>query len=132
MLLPNPGPAARRSKANEEARLVEMKVCFILDAGNKWGGWGGRTPVQRPTPPSPDNQGARAFIDRGRGLHVETIQSALTGVLKLVISGLTRVIWIVLGTVNLQFQGLFVSSSLRPILGIVAAYVMATAWSSCR
>ena len=44
--------------------------------------------------------------------------------------GLTRVISIVLGTVNLQFQGRFVSISLRPILGTVAAYVMATAWSS--
>ena len=82
---------------------------------------GGRTPVQRPTPPSPDNQGARAFIDRGRGLHAETAQPALTVILKLVISGLTSVISIVLGTVNLQFQGRFVSISLRPVLGIVAA-----------
>ena len=38
---------------------------------------------------------------------------------------------IVLGTVHLQFQGRFASISLRPILGIVAAYVMATVWSSC-
>ena len=88
----------------------------------------GRTPVQRPTPPSPDNQGARAFIDRGRELHAETIQSALTVILKLVIGGLTSVISIVSGIVNLQFQGQFVSISLRPILGIVAAYVVATAW----
>ena len=34
------GPAARGSKANKEARLVERKVCFISDAGNG-GGWGG-------------------------------------------------------------------------------------------
>ena len=86
-------------------------------------------PVQRPTP-RPDNQGARAFIDRGRGLHVETAQSALTVILNLVISGLTSVILIVLGTVNLQFQVRFVPISLRPILGIVAAYVTATVWSS--
>ena len=78
-----------------------------------------------------DNQWARAFIDGGTGLHVETAQSSLTGILKLVIGGLTNVILIVLGTVNLQFQGWFVSISLRPILRIVAAYVMATAWSSC-
>ena len=33
-MLLNPGPAAHCSKANKEARLVERKVCFILDAGN--------------------------------------------------------------------------------------------------
>ena len=88
-------------------------------------------PVQRLTPPA-NNQGARAYIDRGRGLHAETAQSAPTVILKLVIGGLTSVILIVLGTVNLQFHVRFVSISLRPILGIVAAYVMATAWSSCR
>ena len=32
---------------------------------------------------------------------------------------------------NLQFQDQFVPISLRPIPGIVAAYVMATVWSSC-
>ena len=32
--------------------------------------------------------------------------------------------------VNLQFQGQFVSVCLRPVLRIVAAYVMATVWSS--
>ena len=32
--------------------------------------------------------------------------------------------------VNLQFQGQFVSICLRPFLRIVAAYVMATVWSS--
>ena len=80
--------------------MVEKKVCFILDAGN---GRGGLTPVQRPTPPT-DNQGARAFIDRRRGLHAETAQAALTVILKLVIGGLTSILLIVLGTVNLQFQ----------------------------
>ena len=93
-------------------------------------GGAGRTPVQRPTPPT-DNQCARAFIGQGRGLHAETAQSALTVILTLVIGGLIRVILIVLGTVNLQFQGRFVSISLRPALRIVAAYVMVTVWSSC-
>ena len=32
---------------------------------------------------------------------------------------------------NLQFQGCSVSVSLRPVLGIMAAYAMATVWSSC-
>ena len=92
----------------------------------------GRLPALPPAPPpAPDNQGARAFIDRGRGLHAETIQSALPVILKLVIGGLISVILIVLGTVNLQFEVRFVSISLRPILRIAAACVMATAWSSC-
>ena len=38
---------------------------------------GGQTPVQRPTPPT-DNQWESTFIDRGRGLHTETAQSALS------------------------------------------------------
>ena len=65
------GPAARRSKANEEPRLVERKVCFILEAGDQGGGW---TPVQRPTPPT-DSQGARASIDGGSRLRAETAPS---------------------------------------------------------
>ena len=31
---------------------------------------------------------------------------------------------VVSGTVNLQFQGPFILISLRPVLGIIAAYVM--------
>ena len=76
------GLPAHRSKANKEARLVERKVCFILDVGN-WVG-GGQTPVQRLTPPNPDDHGARGFIGRRRGPHAETAQSALTVTLKLV------------------------------------------------
>ena len=70
-------------------------------------------------------------IGGGRGLHAETAQSALTVILKLVIGSLASVILIVLGTVNLQFQGRFVPISLRPVLRIVAAYVLAKVWSSC-
>ena len=84
-------------------------------------------PVQRLTP-SPDNRdGARGFIDKGRGLHAAIAVSS-DGLLE------TGHRWsdqhhllIVLSTVNLQFQGWFVSLSLRPVLGIVqdgAAYVM--------
>ena len=58
-------------------------------------------------------------------------QSSLIVILKLVISGLTSIILIVLGTVNHQFQGLFVPILLRPVLRTVAAYVTAAAWSSC-
>ena len=121
------GPAVRRSKANKEARLVERKVCFILDASNRRGG---RTSVQRATPHHWRSVG-KSFYRWREGLHVETAQSALTVILKLVIGGLTSVILILLSTINLQFQGWFVPISLRPILIIVAAYVMATVWSSC-
>ena len=44
-------PAARHSKANKRARLVEKKVCFISGAGNCRGGWW--TSVQRLTPHQP-------------------------------------------------------------------------------
>ena len=50
----------------------------------------------------------------------------MTAILKLVIGGLTSDTLIVLRAINLQFQGEFVSISLRPVLGIVAVYVMAT------
>ena len=75
--------------------------------------------------PTTDNQGAKAFIDRGRGLHAETAQSALRVILKLFI-GLTRVILIILNTVNLHFQDQFVPVSLKLILRIVSVHVMDT------
>ena len=78
-------------KANKQARLVEKKVCFILDVGNWWRKAAICTK-------------ARAFIDRsGGGTCRNTVQSATTVILKLVIGGLTSVILVVLGTVNLQF-----------------------------
>ena len=64
------------------------------------------------------------------GLHAETAQSTLAVIFKLVIGALISVILVVLGTVNLQFQGPFVPISLSPVLGIVAVYVMGTVWSS--
>ena len=71
---------------------MERNVCFILDASNQ--GWG-RGDC------SADIQWVRAFIDRGRGLHTETAQSALTVTLKRVIDGVLSVI---LNTVSLQVQ----------------------------
>ena len=75
-------------------------------------------PVQRLTlpPPPPDNQWAKAFVDGGRGIHAETVQSSLTVILKLVLGGLTSIILVVLSTVILQFQGQFAPVSLRLIL----------------
>ena len=54
----------------------------------------------------------------GRELHTETAQSALRVIFRLVHGGLTSIISVVLGTVNLQFQGPFVPVSLWPVLGI--------------
>ena len=65
-------------------------------------------------PPSMGFSRQEHFIDRGKGLRAETAQSALTVIFILVVSGLTSIILIVLGTVNLQFLGGFVSLSLRP------------------
>ena len=97
-----------------------------------WGG-GGPTAVQMLIPfahPPPENQGARAFTERGRGLHAEIAQSAQTVSLKLVIGNLTSVFLIVLidlifsARVNL-FQFLEASSA------VVASYVMTAVWFSC-
>ena len=64
-----------------------------------WGWWGWQADAcpkadVPPLPRHPDNQGKSAFTDRGRGLHAETAQSALTVILKLIVSGLTSVILI--------------------------------------
>ena len=104
----NLGLATCPLKANKEARLVKRKICFISDTGN-WG-TGVRHPSKdRHPPPTTDNQWARAFIDGVTGLHTETTQSALTVSFKLVIHGMTSVILLFLDTINLQFQGQFVS-----------------------
>ena len=87
--------------------------------------------VQRLTPPT-DNQWARDFIDRGRGLHAEIALSALRVILKSVISGLVSVISVVLSTVNPQSQAQFVSVSLRPVLRTLTARVTATTVRSSR
>ena len=60
----------------------------------------------------------------------ETVLSAVTVIFKLVISGLTSIILVVVGTVNLQW-GALVPISLRSVLRIVAAQVLGTVWSSC-
>ena len=94
---------------------MERKVCFISDACNWVGGRGGWwVSVQRPTLPLLCWQEGGEGIFRQswgwRWLSAEITQSSLTVILKLVISGLTRIILMVLGTVNLQFQvHLFIS-----------------------
>ena len=115
------GPAAHRSKANKQARLVERKVCFTSDANN-WGrGW--QTSVQR-SPPHPKVVG-ESFYRWGWGDAWGEVTCRNSTVisncqLQLVISGVTSIILVVLGTVNLQFHSTLISLSLQSILEIVA------------
>ena len=112
---------ACHSEANKQARLVERKACFISDASN-WGrGW--QICVQRLTLP-PDKQRVRAFIDKVRGR--VTCRNSIVisnSHLQLVISGITGIILVILGTVNVQFQGVLVPISLQTIFITVAAQV---------
>ena len=73
--------------------------------------------------------GISGVIVGGKELRAETAQSALTVFLKLVIGGVTSIVLIVFSTVNLQSYCQFVPISLSPVLGTVAAYVMATVLS---
>ena len=79
-----------------------VDVCPKMDSPN-WHQWG------------------KSFYRQRQGATCRTAQSALTVILRLISSGLTSIILLVLGTVNLQLQGWFISVSLRPILGIAAA-----------
>ena len=87
------------SKTNEEARLVERKVCFILITGNP--GWAGKWGISVQKLSTSHNQWARTFIVGGRELPAETAQSALTIILKLVIGDLISITMTDLSTVNL-------------------------------
>ena len=74
--------------------------------------------------PPPQQSGGKSFYRPREGVTYRNSTVSSDVILKLVIL-------IVLSTFNLQFQGWFVPIYLRPILGIVAAYMMATVWSSC-
>lgn len=67
-------------------------------------------PCLNPPPTKQKIMGKSPYRWRGRGLHVETVQSALTVILKNghADAGLTSVILIVLSIINLQFQCQFV------------------------
>ena len=88
-----------------------------------------QTSVQRPTSPS-GNQWGKSFyrqkVSGGGGLHAKIAQSSLIVIFKLVISGLTSVILVVLDIVNFQFQGPFVPISLQPVLRFMVAHVVDT------
>ena len=68
-------------KANNEARLVERKVCFILEVSNQWGRVDFCPKVNSPWLAT---SGQELLQMGGGGLFTETVQSALTVILKLV------------------------------------------------
>ena len=81
-------------------------------------------------PPPHDKQGVRLFIDRvGRGEVTCRNSTVISNShLQFFISGLTSIIFSVLGTVNLQFWAALVPIYLQSILGIVATLVLGTVW----
>ena len=87
-----------------------------------------KSPSPRPRPGW--QPGGKCFYRWREGLHAERAQSALTVILKLVMWWFDQR-HLVLSTVDLQFQGWFFPISLRPVLGVVAAFVMATVRLSC-
>ena len=94
------GSAACHSKANEEARLVESKICFVSDASNQqeW------TSVQRP-PPHHWQSVNKSFYRQRKADTCRNSTGSSDSHVEIVLSGLTCVILIILCTVNLQFQG---------------------------
>ena len=122
-------------ESNTERQVLDRRKDNFIEKGDNPGEKVDSCPKET-TPHC--QQGTRDFkevfpgcVGRERRLHAEAAQSALTVVLKLVISGLIGVILIVLSMVNRQFQGWFVPISLRPPFTLLAAYVMATVWLSC-
>ena len=58
------------------------------------------------------------------------MQSALAVMLKEATRGLISIILILVSTVGLPFQGGFAPVCLRPVLGMMPAYVLVSVWSS--
>ena len=72
--------------------------------------------------PHPVSQWARGFVDWGRGLHAETAQLWQSA------WNWSSLVWPASSLLGIQFQGQFIPISLRPVLRIMAAYVMAAVW----
>ena len=108
---------------------MERRVCFILDVGNQRG-WSGLLPKTTPST-TVTISGQELLKAEGGGYRQKQRGQLWQSPWIVSFGGLTSIILIVLSTVNIQFQGPFVAISLRPVLRIMAAYVMVIVWSSC-
>ena len=103
-------------------------IWLLATVGEGW--WTSVRRLTRPPPPLPtpapscQQPVGQEILQVEGGDYIRKQYMALTVIFKLVI-------WVVLGIVNLHFQGLFVPISLRPVLGTVAARVLGTVWSLC-
>ena len=96
------GLAAHLPKANKQFKVVERKVCFISYASRWCREEGGH--LSKDWFPSSGSHWGKSFYRQKEGAYAETGQSVPTVIFKLIICGLTIMILVVLGTVNLQFQ----------------------------
>ena len=97
--------AARCPEANKQATLVERKVCFVSDASN----WVVRVVghLSKGRHPLTGSQWGKSFYRQKGSYGQKRRKSALTVIFRLVIAGLSSVILIVWGTVNLARAHLF-------------------------
>ena len=102
------------------------KVCFILEAGSQGRGHH----IQRPTPPQPQSVRKNFYGQRERAPCINSAVSS-GGRLETGHQSSNQCHLDCFYTVGILFQGQFVPISLRPVLGTVTAYIMATGWSSC-
>ena len=109
--------------------VFERKICFISDTSIQ--GWGRLVDICPKTNSSlPDKQCGKKLYKQKWGAAACRNSTVISNILKLIICGLISIILVVLGTVNLQFQGSIFPISLWLLLRIVAAHV-GTVWSSC-
>ena len=121
--------AAYHSKGNKEARLVERKVCFILESGD--GGGVGLLSKGQLLPSTPTRQSVGKSFYRWREGALYRNGSNSDSHLKIGHTVGWPASWLFLGTVNLHFQGRFVSISWDQFLDLwQLTYTMATVWSS--
>ena len=109
-------------------RVCEVQLLTTQKPINRSGWWkgrfalfqmlatGGRVDICPKADSWPRNQWGKSFYRQKEGLHAETAQLALTVIFKLIVGGLTSIILVILGIVNLQFQDPFVPISLKPVL----------------
>lgn len=118
------GPAASHSKVNKGAKLVEGKFALFqrIVMGDGW--WPDSSPKAYFSP----QLVGKNFCRQREGATCTNSKSALIVILILVIQWFDQC-HLDYFKYSLQFQSWLVPISLRPILGIVAAYEIAIVWS---